>query len=350
MDESFEEAAKKHATLFEALTGLENVKTVQAEGVLLKQLDEQVARLSDNSVSSRMVTSVATNLTKFIQQLVTVLIVIGGVYLIDEGKLTVGGLIACTLLAGRAMAPLGQLTAIFTRFHQSLAAYRSLSGIMATEVERPVDKTFLHRPELKGELAFENVSFTYPDQPIPALSDVSFRIAAGERVAIIGRNGAGKTTVERMLLSLYEPESGNVLADGTDLRQIDPADLRRNIGYVPQEPVLFNLSIRDNMVLGIPFVDDSAIIRAAQLTGIDEMVARHPHGYDLQVGERGGKLSGGQRQAINIARALINDPQILIMDEPTSAMDNTAESRFKHRMMEILPGKTFVLVTHKALC
>jgi ATP-binding cassette subfamily C protein LapB len=215
-------------------------------------------------------------------------------------------------------------------------------------VERPGATRFLHRPQLRGELALKAVTFTYPGQKLPALEQVSLTIRAGERVGVIGRVGSGKTTVEKLVIGLYEPDRGTVLIDGTDLRQIDPADLRRNIGCVLQDVVLFHGTIRDNITLGAPFADDQAVLRAARLAGVEEFASRHPLGFDLNVGERGERLSGGQRQAVAIARALLLEPPILMFDEPTSAMDHTAEGRLKQRLAEVLPGRTFLLVTHRA--
>jgi ATP-binding cassette, subfamily C, bacterial LapB len=275
-------------------------------------------------------------------------VVVVGVHETAAGRMTVGALVACSILAGRAMAPLAQVAGVLSRYHQSRAALASLDRVMRLPVERPADRRFLHRPQLRGEIEFKRVGFAYPRQKLQALADVSFRIAAGERVGLVGRVGSGKTTVEKLVLGLYEPDEGAVLVDGTDLRQLDPADLRRNIGCVLQDVFLFHGTVRDNLTLGAPFADDRAVLRAAQVAGVEDFVARHPLGFDLNVGERGESLSGGQRQAIAVARALLLDPPILVLDEPTSAMDNGAENRFKQRLGEILAGKTLILVTHRA--
>jgi ATP-binding cassette subfamily C protein LapB len=275
-------------------------------------------------------------------------VVIFGVYRIGEGLLTVGALVACTIITGRAMAPLAQVAGILTRYHQARASYDALNQVMALPIERPPQNRFLHRPELHGEVEFKNVTFSYPGQKFPALDGVSFVIKPGERVGLIGRIGSGKTTIEKLVLGLYEPDQGAVLVDGTDLRQLDPADLRRNIGCVLQDVFLFHGTVRDNITLGAPFADDQAVLRAAQVAGVEDFVSRHPLGFDLNVGERGDSLSGGQRQAVAVARALLLEPPILVLDEPTSAMDNGSESRFKQRLGEILAGKTLLLVTHRA--
>jgi ATP-binding cassette subfamily C protein LapB len=259
----------------------------------------------------------------------------------------VGALIACTILTGRAMAPLTQVAALLTRFDQSMVSLKTIDKIMALPVERPAGTQFVHRPILRGAIEFRDVEFTYPNQPLPALDGVSFSIRPGERVAIIGKIGSGKSTIEKLILGFYQPQKGAIRIDGTDMKQIDPADLRRNIGYVPQDVFLFFGSVRENIAMGAPYADDAGILRAARIAGVDSFVSRHPQGFDLQVGERGESLSGGQRQSIAIARAVVRDPNIVILDEPTSAMDKGSEDWLIARMREILEGKTLVLVTQR---
>jgi ATP-binding cassette subfamily C protein LapB len=271
-----------------------------------------------------------------------------GVYLIADDKLTMGGLIACSTLTGRALAPLSQVASLLTRYHQSRDALMSIDRLMNLPVERPAGKDFVHRPAFRGGVEFKNVSFAYPDQGADALSDVSFKIAPGERVAIIGRVGSGKTTVEKLVLGLYPPSQGAVFIDGTDQRQIDPAALRRDIGYVPQDILLFYGSVRDNIVMGAPYADDAAVLRAADIAGVTEFANRSAQGLDLPVGERGEKLSGGQRQAIAIARAELMAPPLLLLDEPSSAMDNRSEELFKARISAQLEGRTLILISHRA--
>jgi ATP-binding cassette subfamily C protein LapB len=215
-------------------------------------------------------------------------------------------------------------------------------------VERAKDKVFLHRPRLSGQIEFREVKFSYPGQETLALDSLSFKVDAGERVGLIGRIGSGKSTAARMMMGLYEPAEGSILMDGTDIRQIDPADLRRNLGYVSQDNYLFFGSVRENISFGAPHLDDDTILRAANVAGVTDFVRTHPHGFDLQVGERGMGLSGGQRQSVVIARALLLDPPIVLLDEPTSHMDNSSEALFKKRLEDILPGKTLVLVTHRS--
>jgi ATP-binding cassette subfamily C protein LapB len=246
------------------------------------------------------------------------------------------------------MAPMAQVANLATQYHQAKASLTSLEEIMALPVERPEGKTFVSRPALEGAIEFSNVTFAYPNQEVPALKDVSFHISPGEKVGFIGRIGSGKTTIEKLILGLYEPTEGAVHIDGIDVRQIDPSDIRRNIGYVPQDIMLFYGSVRDNITYGSPHAEDAAVLEAASMSGVDEFVNRHPSGFDMQVGERGEGLSGGQRQGVVISRAMLHNPRVLVLDEPTNSMDNSTEERFKSKLRERLEGKTLLLVTHRA--
>ena len=345
---TFQEAAQKHGVLVESISGLETIKSVGAEGRMQRNWEQFVSATAASGMRARLLAGLGVNVALLAQNLAYVGVVIFGVYRIADGLMTVGALVACTIITGRAMAPLAQVAGILTRYHQARAAYDALDRTMALEVERPAQARFLHRPQLQGEVAFREVTFAYPGQKQPALDRVSFVIRQGERVGLVGRIGSGKTTIEKLVLGLYQPDQGAVLIDGTDLRQIDPADLRRSIGCVLQDVYLFHGTIRDNIALGAPFADDQAVLRAARIAGVDDFVARHPLGFDLNVGERGERLSGGQRQAVAVARALLLDPPMLVLDEPSSAMDNGAEGRLKQRLEQILPGKTLLLVTQRA--
>lgn len=345
---TFKEAAQKHGILVEAINGLETIKSVAAEGRMQRAWEGFVAATAESANHSRLISAITVNFAALAANLVYVIVVIVGVYQIAGGHMTTGALIACTIIGGRAMAPLGQVASVLTRFHQAKTSLDTLNGIMSMPLEREPDKVYVHRPELNGAIEFKGVAFTYPGQKLPALSEVSFKIAAGERVGLIGRIGSGKTTIEKLMLGLFEPEQGSILVDGTDIRQLDPADLRRNIGCVPQDVMLFQGTLRENITLGAPYADDAAVLRASQLAGVEEFAARHPLGYDLNVGERGEALSGGQRQSVAVARAVLLDPPILVLDEPTSAMDNGAENRLMARLSREIHGKTLILVTHRA--
>ena len=346
--QTYQHLGQKHATLIETLTGLETLKSAGAESPMQRRWEQTVGVLATLGLKTRFLSALGVNFSTFVQQMATIAVVVYGVYLIAAGTLTMGALIACTLLAGRALAPLSQVAGLLARYHQSVATLRTLNKIMDLPVERPAGKAFLHRPTLQGGIEFKDVSFSYPNQQVGALNGVSFKVAPGERVAIIGRIGSGKSTIEKLILGLYPPGSGAILMDGTDIRQMDPAVLRRNVGYVPQDIVLFYGSVKDNIVLGAPYADDGAVLRAAEIAGVTEFIARHPQGFDMQTGERGENLSGGQRQTIAIARALLLEPPILLLDEPSNAMDNSTEERFKQKLAALLEGRTLLLVTHRA--
>ncbi len=348
IERTLRESSQKHALLVETIDGIETIKTTSAEGHVQRTWERFVGLTAESSGKARFLSGIATTFAQLAIQMTTVMVVIYGVYMIVDGEITIGALIAATILTGRSLAPLSAIAAMLTRLQQSRAALKALDTIMNVPVERSSDKAFLHRPTLSGQMQFDKVSFKYPHQETAALDQLSFSIEPGERVGILGRIGSGKSTVARLLIGLYEPAEGAVLMDGTDIRQIDPADLRRNVGYVAQDNYLFFGSVRDNITFGAPHMDDQSVLRAAALAGVTDFLRNHPHGFDLQVGERGMGLSGGQRQAITIARAMLLDPPILVLDEPTSCMDNSSEAALKARLMETLEDKTLVLITHRS--
>ncbi|GGB83044.1 ABC transporter [Marinobacterium zhoushanense] len=347
VERTFASTAQKNGTLVEALTAMETVKTQRAASPLQERWEQAVGYISRWGLRSRMLSSSVITFAGAVQQMASVILVIGGVYLIMEQELSLGALIACNILVGRAIAPTAQMASLIIQYEQSAKALKTLDEIMALPVEREEGKHFVHRPRLEGGIEFRNVSFHYPNVEYPALKQVSFKIEAGERVAMIGRIGSGKTTIEKMLLGLYQPTEGSLLLDGVDIKQIDPVDLRLNTGYVPQDVMLFAGTVRDNITVGSPQVSDADVLRAASLAGVDQFVNLHPMGFDMQVGERGQSLSGGQRQSIAIARALLHQPNLLIMDEPSNAMDNASEEQFKRRLNEVLEGRTLLMITHK---
>ena len=344
---TYRASAQRNATLIESLTALETIKTQGAEGVMQAKWEKTVAFVARVNNQMRFLSAAATNGAMEIQQIVNVVVVIAGVYLIGDGKLSMGGLIACTMLTSRAVAPLGQMVGLLMQYHNAKVALTSLEQIMKNPVERPADANFVHRPELKGDIEFRDVEFSYPNSQIAALRGLSCRINAGDKVVVIGRVGSGKTTLQKLLLGLYQPTGGAVSIDGVDLRQLDPADLRRNIGYVAQDLTLFYGTLRENIAIGSPYADDAAIVAAAEAGGLTEFVNRHPDGFDMMIGERGDSLSGGQRQGVAIARAFLMDPPILLLDEPTSAMDFSSEQQFKERLRLMAAHKTVVIVTHR---
>lgn len=341
-------SATRNATLIESLVGLETVKALGIEGQMQRKWEHSAHFLTEVSSKLRLLSSSINNGAATMQQLITVSLVILGVYLVINGELTMGGLIASTMLASRALVPIAQTAGLLTQYHNAATSLNSLDEIMQRPVERPADSTFLSRPVFNGDIEFREVSFSYPGAESNALTKVSFKIKAGEHVAILGRMGSGKSTIHKLILGLYQPTEGAVLIDGIDARQIDPAELRRSIGYVQQDTQLFYGSMRDNITISAPHVDDAAVIAVAQIGGIDEFVNSHPKGFDMLIGERGETLSGGQRQGVGVARAFINKPAILLLDEPTSAMDHSGEDAIKTRLAESTQNKTLLLISHRS--
>ena len=346
-ESTYKAGALRNATLIESLTGIETIKTQGAEGVIQARWERANLFLARTGVKMRALSTSAMAGTAMLSQPVNVAIIVIGVYLIGQRELTMGALIAASMLSARALAPAGQVVGLLMQYQAARTAMTSLQAVMDKPVERPAGQTFIQRPQLRGEIEFRNVKFAYPNRTDSALDGVSFKIAAGERVALIGRVGSGKSTLQRLMMGLYQPTDGAVLLDGIDLRQLDPADLRRNCGYVSQDVNLFYGTLRENIAFGLPFADDSAVVAAAETAGMAEFVNRHPRGFEMPVGERGESLSGGQRQSVGLARALLHNAPILLLDEPTSAMDFSTESQITSRVADFAQGKTVVLVTHR---
>ncbi|XKE47154.1 type I secretion system permease/ATPase [Halomonas organivorans] len=342
-------SAQRNATLVESVSQLETLKALRSESRIQGIWERASAFLSRTAAQLRLISSSVSSVALWAQHSVAVAVIIIGVYLIIQGDLTQGGLIAAYLLSSRAMAPVSQAAALLTQYHQASTALQSLDRVMQLPVERPEGQRFVDRPVVRGEIRFDKVTFRYPDERRDALREVSVSIEPGEKVALLGRVGCGKSTLNKLVLGLYEPTAGAVRLDGVDIRQFDPVQLRRHIGYVPQDVSLFYGSLRDNVLAGAGSdgVDDDTLLRALRLSGLNELVDGHPDGVDLNVGERGQRLSGGQRQQVAIARALVQDPRILLLDEPTSSMDHSAEEAFKARLREFARGKTLILVSHR---
>ncbi len=340
-------AEAKHGLLVETIHGLETIKAIGADGRLRARYGEMAADAAAHAQTSRFYSAMGVNIATFLQQAASVAAVLLGMYLVRDQSITMGALIACVLLSGRAIAPIGQIAGLMSRYHQTMRALKSLNEFMANPVERPPHKNFLHRPVLNGKIKFENVTFAYPHTDRDILRDVTFTIEHGEKVGIVGRVGSGKSTVARLITGLYEPKAGTLFADDTDYRQIDPADLRRNIAYIAQDIVLFRGSVRENISIARPQATEEEILAASMASGVHEFVSRHPMGYDAPVGEQGAGLSGGQRQAIALARAMLLSPAIMVCDEPTNAMDMQAEEAFVRHIRGQSEGKTLILITHR---
>ena len=346
-EKSYRHSMQKNALLVEMVNGLETVKGCMAES-RMQRLWEAVAGISaQSSNEARKYSTRAVAFATFVTQLVTVGMVIWGVYRIGAGEMSMGGLIGCNILVGRIMAPLLQLASLLTRLQNSRVSLKALDTLMQLPSENQDESACMDFGSLKSDFVLDNVSFTYPGAQLPALSGVSLRIRPGEKVGVIGKMGSGKSSLGKLLIGLYQPQEGAVLFGGVDIRQLATADLRSRVGVLPQEVVLFYGSVRDNIALGDPTVNDHLILRASAISGVADFVKFNPAGYGAQVGEQGRNLSGGQRQAVGLARALVRDPDVLILDEPTSNMDVDSELLVQRRLAPVVKDKTLILITHR---
>jgi ATP-binding cassette subfamily C protein LapB len=340
-------ATKRHVVLVESLLGIEAVKSLNAEPVMQREWENAIAASSRINGKTRFWSGLATNGTQAIQQGVSVVIIVWGVYLVTEGRITVGALIAANLLAGRALAPLAAIAQTIFRAHYARKSMAALDTLMAL----PRERSETVRSDLRvadGAVEMREVVFRYPGSEHPAVAGLSLDIRPGETVALLGRVGSGKTTVGKLLNGLLAPESGNILIDGHAIAQYDPAELREGVGYLTQDSELFTGTLRENMTIGRPGASDEDVRRALHLAGMDTFVAANPAGLDLYIGEKGNRLSGGQRQGVALARLLLRRPRILFLDEPTNAMDQQMETAFIQRIGALKAEiPTLILCTHR---
>lgn len=342
------EASARHGVLVESLSGIETVRAAGAESRMQMVWERSVAATARSGEDVHFWSTLALTISSSAQQITSMLLVVIGVFLIIDGKITMGALIAANMLSGRVLAPIASLASVITRATQTLSALRAIDRLMNLERERPPGRSYVSRKIERGTISFKNVTFRYPNSKQDALSNISFEIKEGERVAIIGRVGSGKTTVGRLLSGFYEPTDGSIAIDGIDARQYDPADLRSGIGFVMQDTDLFFGKLRDNISLGKPAATDQEIIEVAKLAGVENFVAGHPLGYDMPISEGGRSLSGGQKQAIGLARALIRRPKIMFMDEPTAHFDVRTETEFLERLKNLAQSEmTIIVSTHR---
>ncbi|MBS0474997.1 MAG: type I secretion system permease/ATPase [Proteobacteria bacterium] len=344
--ETLGEALGKQAVLVETIGSLETVKSANAGAMLSERWDRAVMGHAGVSLRQRLISTISINMAGTMQTVAYTGVVIFGVYAIQNHTLTMGGLIACSILASRAVAPLATIAQLLTRINSARTAYRQIDKMMSQPPEGPAGAGIQLR-NLAGAIEFREVDFRYPGAPELALTGVSFSINPGEHVALIGPIGSGKSTIARLIIGLYPPSSGLVLIDGTDIRQFTPPSLRAKVGALFQDNVLLTGTIRDNIMLGREDIDEAEMLRAAQVSGAHDFISQIPNGYDLRLHDRGEGLSGGQRQSIAMARALVGKPPILVLDEPTSSVDTETEAKLMHRLKGEFAGRTLILITHR---
>ncbi|MCW7553102.1 type I secretion system permease/ATPase [Endozoicomonas gorgoniicola] len=341
-------STQKHAALVEILSGIEGIKAKSAEGELQYRWEKLTGHIAMWDIRTRSLTTSAATLSSLIIQLVTIGIVVCGVYLIVEQSLSMGGLIAAVMLSGRSLAPIAQLSSLSTRYYQAKSALIALNKVMDLPTEQQNHNSSLKTPDISENILLERVNFQYPKQHGMALNNINLEIKAGEKVAVIGRMGSGKSTFQRLLMRFFTPTGGHIRVDGIDLQQLSPHELRDRIAYVSQDTQLYFGTVRDNITLGTGYVDDEAVLEVAGLCGVTEFTNLHPLGLQMPVAERGSNLSGGQRQSVALARALLSNPSVLLFDEPCSAMDSLAEYQFRERLRELAEDKTLIITTYKS--
>jgi ATP-binding cassette, subfamily B, bacterial HlyB/CyaB len=347
LDEKFRRGAENQAFLVEAVTGVETLKASAVEPQMQRRWEEQLAGYVASSFRVLKLGNTASQSVALVNKLVMAAILYFGARLVIDGTLTVGELVAFNMLAGRVSQPVLRLAQVWQDFHQARLSIARLGDILNTAPEPRMNATRATLPAIRGDISFEHVSFRYRIDGSAVLQDVSFNVTAGQVIGVVGPSGSGKSTVAKLVQRLYIPESGRVLVDGVDLAMVDTAWLRRQVGVVLQENVLFNRSIRENIALSDPTMPLERVMQAAHLAGAHEFILEAPEGYDTIVGERGTSLSGGQRQRIAIARALVTNPRILIFDEATSALDYESERIIQENMKRITQGRTVLIIAHR---
>jgi ATP-binding cassette, subfamily C, bacterial LapB len=342
------EAAQRQSLLVETISTIETVKSLRAEANLLRRWQELSKHAAHTSEQIKTIASSTSNITQFVQQLVTVVIVLAGAYAFAAGDISMGAIIASVMLSGRAVAPLGQIAMTLSRLRQAMMSLRILNKIMEQEEDRPSTVGFVNRIVATADISFQNVCFTYPASDQQVLNGLTFSVREGERIGIIGRIGSGKTTIGRLMGGLYPPSSGRILLDGIDIRQYHPAEVRSAVAVAGQSADLFSGTVKENLLVARPNATDEELLAVARMTGIDNFVASHPRGFDMPVGERGNQLSGGQKQAMTIARLLLAKPKIVFLDEPSGAMDLASERLLIENLKKSFESNVTVIIsTHR---
>ena len=344
---SVESGMNKQAVLVETLNGLETVNATGSGKLMRKRYEDALDNQADGGNKIRALSMFIVNFAASVQQYAQVAAIFFGVYLIVEGVITQGALIGAVILGGRTMGPLSQLANTLSRVNGALTSYRNLSVLIGKSFNSASNLSPISRSSLDGEIEFRNVSFKFEGSQQPTINNVSFKIPAGQKVALLGKMGSGKSTMSKLIAGMIEPTSGAILIDGIDVRQIDPADVRKNIGVMLQDSWLFSGTIRENIQMGFNEYDDEHVLEICKVAGVDDFIGSHPKGYDLEIRERGIGLSGGQKQTINLARSLLHKPEILLLDEPTSSMDQGTEQKVIGSLREFCKEKTMLIVTHR---
>lgn len=344
---SVESGMNKQAVLVETLNGLETVNATGSGRLMKKRYEDALNNQSDSGNKIRALSMFIVNFAASIQQYAQVAAIFFGVYLIVEGTISQGALIGAVILGGRTMSPLSQLANTLSRLNSALTAYRNLSKLIGKKFVNLQSSSPISRPKFMGEIEFKNVSFSFPGTTQPVIKNISFKIPSGQKVALVGKMGCGKSTLTRLVAGIFEPSEGAILIDGVDVRQIDGADTQKNIGVMLQDSWLFSGTIRENIQMGFNEYDDEHVLKICKIAGVDDFIGANPKGYDLEIKERGVGLSGGQRQTINLARSLLHDPTILLLDEPTSSMDQSTEKKVVSSLQQVTQNKTMLIVTHR---
>jgi ATP-binding cassette subfamily C protein LapB len=345
--ENMAESNRKNGLLIEAVDGIESIKAAGGEWKMRDRYSHLTATIAVSELKLKDINTRSTNLAQSIQLLNYIGMIVVGAYAITTGQLTMGGLIACSIISGRALAPLGQIPQLIVQWKHAQTALKSLNSIMAMPSDRSSTQRLVVPDTCLGQLDMDKAVFGYLSDK-PSLEVETLSVKPGERIAVLGAVGSGKSTLVKMMSGLFKPKTGRVLIDGIDIDHLAPEFVREHVGYLPQDVRLFNGTLRENLTLGLPTPNDSLILRAARLTGLDQVILNHPRGLELGINEGGRGLSGGQRQLVGLTRLLLAQPRIILLDEPTASMDAQLEARvMKHLFEEISPETTLVVVTHK---